>query len=35
MMFQKQGAAILAAVALVVGLVSSASAIESFQERFE
>lgn len=35
MMFQKQGAAILAAVALAVGTVSTASAIESFQERFE
>ena len=32
---QKQGGAILAAVALVAGLASSASAIESFQERFE
>ncbi|MDH5740011.1 MAG: hypothetical protein OEY77_06775 [Nitrospira sp.] len=35
MMLQKQGAAILAAVALVVGMASTASAIESFQERFE
>lgn len=35
MMFQKQGGAILAAVALVAGMASSASAIESFQERFE
>jgi hypothetical protein len=35
MMFQKQGAAILAAVALVVAMVSTSSAIESFQERFE
>lgn len=35
MMFQKQGGAILAAVALVAGVASSASAIESFQERFE
>jgi hypothetical protein len=35
MMFQKQGWAILAAVALVAGMASSASAIESFQERFE
>ena len=35
MMFQKQGAAVLAAVALLVGMVSTASAIESFQERFE
>lgn len=35
MKVQKQGGAILAAVALVAGLASSASAIESFQERFE
>ncbi len=35
MMLQKQGVAILAAVALVVGVASTASAIESFQERFE
>ena len=35
MMLHKQGAAVLAAVALVAGLVSTASAIESFQERFE
>ncbi|MBH0207406.1 MAG: hypothetical protein HP495_02535 [Nitrospira sp.] len=35
MKVQKQGGAILAAVALVAGMVSSASAIESFQERFE
>ncbi|NJL16925.1 MAG: hypothetical protein HC938_06710 [Nitrospira sp.] len=35
MMLQKQGAAILTAVALVVGMASTASAIESFQERFE
>jgi hypothetical protein len=35
MMLQKQGAAVLAAVALVAGLASTASAIESFQERFE
>src|SRR5574338_1034301 len=35
MMLQKRGAAVLAAVALVVGMVSTASAIESFQERFE
>ncbi len=35
MKVQKQGGAILAAVALVAGLGSSASAIESFQERFE
>ncbi len=35
MMLQKQGAAVLAAVALVVGMASTASAIESFQERFE
>ncbi|NJN70942.1 MAG: hypothetical protein HC801_12175 [Nitrospira sp.] len=35
MMLQKQGTAILAAVALVVGMASTASAIESFQERFE
>ncbi len=35
MMLQKRGVAILAAVALVVGMVSTASAIESFQERFE
>lgn len=35
MKVKKQGGAILAAVALVAGLASSASAIESFQERFE
>ena len=35
MMLQKRGAAVLAAVALVVGMGSTASAIESFQERFE
>ncbi|MGZ8365115.1 MAG: hypothetical protein ACXW37_02065, partial [Nitrospira sp.] len=35
MMLHKQGAAVLAAVALVAGLASTASAIESFQERFE
>lgn len=35
MMLHKRGAAILAAVALVVGMASTASAIESFQERFE
>lgn len=35
MMLQKQGAAILTAVALVVSMASTASAIESFQERFE
>ena len=35
MMLQKQGGAILAAIALVVGMGSTASAIESFQERFE
>ena len=35
MMLQKQGAAILAAVALVLGMASTAPAIESFQERFE
>lgn len=35
MMLQKQAAAVLAAVALVAGMASTASAIESFQERFE
>jgi hypothetical protein len=35
MILQKRGAAVLAAVALVVGMGSTASAIESFQERFE
>jgi hypothetical protein len=35
MMLQKQGAAILAAVGLVLGMASTAPAIESFQERFE
>ena len=35
MMMQKRGAAVLAAVALIVGMGSTASAIESFQERFE
>jgi hypothetical protein len=35
MMLQKRGAAVLAAVTLVVGMGSTASAIESFQERFE
>ena len=35
MMLQKKGAAVLAAVALIVGMGSTASAIESFQERFE
>lgn len=35
MMLKKQGGAILAAIALVVGIGSTASAIESFQERFE
>ncbi len=35
MILQKQGAAVLAAAALVVGMTSTASAIESFQERFE
>lgn len=35
MILQKQGTAVLAAVALVVGMASTASAIESFQERFE
>ena len=35
MILQKQAAAVLAAVALVVGMASTASAIESFQERFE
>lgn len=35
MMLQKRGAAVLAAVALVIGMGSTASAIESFQERFE
>ncbi len=34
-MSYKQGGAILAAVALVAGMASTASAIESFQERFE
>lgn len=35
MKLQKQGAAILAAVALVAGMASTALAIEAFQERFE
>ena len=35
MILQKQGTAVLAAVALVVGMASTALAIESFQERFE
>ena len=35
MKLQKQGGAVLAAVALVVGMASTALAIESFQERFE
>lgn len=35
MKLQKQGGAILAAVALVVGMASTALAIEAFQERFE
>jgi hypothetical protein len=35
MKVQKQGGAILAAVALVVGMASTALAIEAFQERFE
>src|SRR6478752_4036263 len=35
MMMQKRGAAVLVAVALIVGMGSTASAIESFQERFE
>ncbi len=35
MKLQKQGGAVLAAVALVVGMASTALAIEAFQERFE
>ena len=35
MKLQKQGAAIVAAVALVAGMASTALAIEAFQERFE
>jgi hypothetical protein len=35
MMLQKRGAAVLAVVALLIGMGSTASAIESFQERFE
>lgn len=35
MKLQKQGGAVMAAVALVVGMASSALAIEAFQERFE
>ena len=35
MTLQKQGGAILAAVALVVGMAATALAIEAFQERFE
>ena len=35
MKLQKQGGAMMAAVALVVGMASSALAIEAFQERFE
>ncbi len=35
MMLQKQGGAVLAAIALIVGMGSTAMAIESFQERFE
>jgi hypothetical protein len=35
MKLQKQGGAILAAVALVAGMASTALAIEAFQERFE
>ncbi len=35
MKLQKQGGAILAAIALVVGMASTALAIEAFQERFE
>ncbi len=35
MKVQKQGGAMLAAVALVVGMASTALAIEAFQERFE
>jgi len=35
MKLQKQGAAILAAVAMLVGMATTSSAIESFQERFE
>lgn len=35
MKLQKQGAAVLAAVALVAGMASTALAIEAFQERFE
>ena len=35
MKLQKQGGAVLAAVALVVGMASTALAIEAFQERFD
>lgn len=35
MKLQKQGASILAAVAMLVGMATTSSAIESFQERFE